>query len=77
MGRLLKYPKKINGTQTIILEKEIYIIYASTTSLSLYLQTNGMDILRAYKMVKHTINTLENQSKNFEQVIIRSDQYVN
>lgn len=49
---------------------------ASTTVLSLYLQTKGMNILRAYKMVKHIINTLENQSRNFEKVICASDQFV-
>jgi len=51
-------------------------MFASTTALSLYLQTNGMDILGAYKMMKHTINALENQSRNFEQVICSSDQFV-
>lgn len=66
---LLKY-------ETIVMSQIYLQMFASTTSLSLYLQTNGMDILKAYKMVKHTINTLENQSRNFEQVICASDKFI-
>jgi len=66
---LLKY-------ETVVMSQIYLQMFASTTALSLYLQTNGMDILRAYKMVKHTINTLENQSRNFEKVICASNQFV-
>lgn len=54
---------------------QIYLqIFASTTSLSLYLQTNGMNILRAYKIVKHTVNTFKNQLRNID--LCESNQFV-
>jgi len=38
--------------ETIVLPKSIFLhIFPSTTPLSLYLQTKGLDIFQAYKMV--------------------------
>jgi len=50
-------------------------IFSSTTPLSLYLQTKGLDIFQAYKMVKQTTNTVNEQSLNFENILEASNTF--
>lgn len=65
---LLKY-------ETIILSQIFLQIFSSTTPLSLYLQTKGLDIFQAYKMVKQTTNILNEQSRNFENILEASNTF--
>ncbi|KAL4153712.1 hypothetical protein QTP88_001545 [Uroleucon formosanum] len=65
---LLKY-------ETIILSQIFLQIFSSTTPLSLYLQTKGLDIFQTYKMVKQTTNTLNEQSRNFENILEASNTF--
>ncbi|KAL4084608.1 hypothetical protein QTP88_027539 [Uroleucon formosanum] len=61
--------------ETIILSQIFLQIFSSTTPLSLYLQTKGLDIFQANKMVKQTTNTLNEQSRNFENILEASNTF--
>jgi len=50
---------------TIITAQLFLFIFKSTTPLSNYLQTSGMDLLQSYKMVENTIKTLRDASRKF------------
>lgn len=43
----------------------------------MYLQTNGMNIFNAYKMVMQTTNTLISQSRDFEIILNATGNFVN
>jgi hypothetical protein len=50
---------------TIITAQLFLLIFKSTTPLSNYLQTSGIDLLQSYKMVENTIITLKDVSRKF------------
>ncbi|KAJ1092988.1 hypothetical protein NDU88_006098 [Pleurodeles waltl] len=53
----------------MIVTAQLYLrIFASTTPLSKYLQTSGMDILQAQRMVSDTIKLQTTDSRRFETV---------
>ncbi|KAL4119009.1 hypothetical protein QTP88_011882 [Uroleucon formosanum] len=54
---------------TIITAQLFLLIFKSTTPLSNYLQTSGMDLLQSYKMVENTIKTLKDVSRKFIDVV--------
>jgi hypothetical protein len=52
-----------------ILTAQLFLkVFEHTTPLSEYLQTTGMDILRAYKMVQDSINELSKVDRNFDSI---------
>ena len=52
-----------------ILTAQLFLkIFEHTTPLSEYLQTTGMDLLRAYKMVQNCINELSKVDRNFDPI---------
>lgn len=57
---------------TIITAQLFLFIFKSTTPLSNYLQTSGMDLLQSYKMVENTIKTLKDVSRKFIDVYERA-----
>lgn len=66
---LLKY-------ETILTAHVFLQIFVSTTPVSLYLQTKGMNVMQAFTMVNKTIDDLKNQSRNFVETINIVDTYV-
>jgi len=52
-------------------------IFISTTPLSLYLQTKGMNFIQAFSMVKETIQTLQSQRRNLEHVLKATNNFIN
>ncbi|KAF0697663.1 Uncharacterized protein FWK35_00035333 [Aphis craccivora] len=69
LDSLLKY-------KTIIMSQIFLQIFTSTTPLSLYLQTKGLDIFNAFKIVKQSLSTLKMQSRDFEIILNATDQFV-
>lgn len=69
LDNLLKY-------ETIITAQIYLRIFSSTTSLSLYLQTQGMNMIQAYKMVETTITTLQSESRDFETILESTKTFV-
>lgn len=51
-------------------------IFSSTTPLSLYLQTKGLNLLKAYQMVEKTLQALKEQSRDFETTLEKSKSFV-
>ncbi|CAH0547091.1 unnamed protein product [Brassicogethes aeneus] len=61
----------------VILSAQIFLkIFESTTPLSKYLQTNGMNPIMAFKMVEKTITTLKTDSRSFEAVLVAAKKFV-
>jgi len=61
--------------ETIILSQIFLQIFSSTTPLSLYLKTKGLDIFQVIKMVKQTMHTLNEQSRDFENILEASNTF--
>lgn len=52
-----------------ILTAQIFLrIFDKTTPLFKYLQTKGIDLLKAYSMIEETLNSLEHFSRDFEEI---------
>lgn len=62
------YLKDLTNFETIITAQLFLKIFQNTTPLSKYLQTNGMCILQAKTMIKTTLKTLKNESRNFQNI---------
>ncbi|XP_065672002.1 uncharacterized protein LOC136089840 [Hydra vulgaris] len=67
---LLKYKTVLTGF--------VYLrIMESTTPLSKRLQTSGLNFIKAFEMVKATISEIQTQSRNFDQVKVAADHFIN
>lgn len=66
---LLKY-------ETILTAHVFLQIFVSTTPVSLYLQTRGMNVMQAFTMVNKTIDDLKCQSRNLDGTIDIVNTYV-
>ncbi|XP_065672781.1 uncharacterized protein LOC136090307 [Hydra vulgaris] len=67
---LLKYKTVLTGF--------VYLrIMESTTPLSKYLQTSGLNFIKAFEMVKVTISEIQTQLRNFDQVKVAADHFIN
>ncbi|XP_065672044.1 uncharacterized protein LOC136089879 [Hydra vulgaris] len=67
---LLKYKTVLTGF--------VYLrIMESTTPLSKYLQTSGLNFIKAFEMVKITISEIQTQSLNFDQAKVVADHFIN
>lgn len=64
----LSLMKHLLSYKTVITAQVYLRIFERTTPLSKYLQTNGMDILQAQRMVNTTIKDLETISRDFKEV---------
>lgn len=62
--------------ETIVTAKLYLRIFQYTGSLSQYLQTNGMDVLQAYRNVDCTVKLLKNISRDFDSVLDSAKQFV-
>ena len=49
---------------------------SKTNSFSTYLHTSGLDFMKAYKMVKATINDLRKISRDFTSVVCKAQSFV-
>ena len=54
--------------KTILIAQMFLCIFEETTPLSLYLQTRGMDIITAFKMVKNTADNILKITRSFDEV---------
>lgn len=60
-----------------VLTANIYLrIFASTTTITLYLQSKGMNVIQAFNMIKSTLNTLKSQSRNFDAVLEVTNKFI-
>lgn len=60
-----------------VLTAHIYLrIFEETTPLSNYLQTSGLDILKAHNMVRATHDKLKKYSRDFQTIKKQADQFV-
>lgn len=62
--------------ETVFIAKTFAYIFSTTTPLSKYLQTSGLDILTAYKMVLECIAKLKEMRKNFQLVKTSAQNFV-
>ena len=81
----IKYPARVKAKSFIdsllkyetILTAQIFLrIFQFTTPLSKYLQTSGMDLLSANRMVVDTHNNLQKLKKDFNGVKDAEDKFV-
>uniref|UniRef100_A0A8C5PR13 HAT C-terminal dimerisation domain-containing protein n=1 Tax=Leptobrachium leishanense TaxID=445787 RepID=A0A8C5PR13_9ANUR len=72
-GTILNSLKRFH---TILTAQMYLLIFNTTTPLSLYLQTQGMDLLHAYGMVNDAINTLKEQRQLFNRTMDAANRFV-
>jgi len=61
----------------VILTAHIFLqIFASTTPLSQYLQTKGLNLIAAFRMVKKTQETLTEHQRDFQKVLDNAKKFV-
>ena len=70
MEALLKY-------ETVLTAELFLRIFALTAPLTKYLQTSGMDLLSAHRMVRETHQQLQNFVRDFDAVKEAADKFVN
>ena len=66
---------KLTKFETILSAATFNRIFAITTPLSEYLQTSGLDILQAWRMVESAIEKLERISRDFSTVLKVATQF--
>ncbi len=66
---------KLTKFETILTAATFNRIFAITTPLSEYLQTSGLDILQAWRMVESAIEKLERISSKFSTVLKVTTQF--
>lgn len=60
-----------------VLTANIYLqIFSSTTPVSLYLQSKGMNVIQAFNMIKCTLNTLNSQSRKFDTILEVTNKFI-
>jgi hypothetical protein len=60
----------------VITAKIFLRIFELTTPLSKYLQTSGLDILKAYHMVSQTCSELKKIARDFDAIQKATDDFV-
>jgi hypothetical protein len=68
--------KSLVKNETILTEQLYLKIFNHTTSLSKYLQTEGMYVLQAQYMVDLTVEVLKKESRNFKSVLNAAKQFI-
>ncbi|CAH2250840.1 Hypothetical predicted protein [Pelobates cultripes] len=63
------YLESLKKFCTLITAQLYLFVFKNTTPLSLYLQTQGMDVLQAYRMVTETVNNLQSRDRDSQMII--------
>jgi hypothetical protein len=74
--KAIAYLESLCKYETVITAKIFLRIFELTTPLSKYLQTSGLDILKAYHMVSQTCSELKKIARDFDAIQKATDDFV-
>ncbi|XP_078534596.1 uncharacterized protein LOC144821430 [Lissotriton helveticus] len=75
--KAISFLKSLVTFDTILTAQMYLFIFQNTTPLSLYLQTQGIDVLQAYRMVTKTIDSIKQQGLDFSSIMDATNTFIN